>query len=240
MIQAILFDLDDTLYPSDSGVMDEIRRLMLRYLRERLDLSPQEADALRRHYFATYGTTMRGLQVNHHIDPDEYLALVHDIRLEEHLQPNEELGAVLAGIRQQKVVFTNASREHAEAVLGVLGIRSHFDLVVDVRDMNYESKPVTSAYGRICEMLELEPGQCVLVEDNVRNLEPAKALGMITVLISDGAAANPAPKIVDYVLPRVEEIGRLLESIEEDGAPASPTGAAGGALQDRDDGPRPG
>jgi putative hydrolase of the HAD superfamily len=217
MIRAILFDLDDTLYPSHSGVMDQIRELMLRYLRERLHLSPEEADALRRHYFLTYGTTMRGLQINHRIDPDEYLALVHDIQLENHLQPNEELGSVLAGIRQQKIVFTNASREHAEAVLTVLGVRSHFDRVVDVRDMNYESKPVASAYARICELLALEPRECILVEDNVRNLEPARAMGMTTVLVSD-AEANPAPDIVDHVLPRVEEIGRLVESIDQGSA----------------------
>ncbi|HSJ54389.1 MAG TPA: pyrimidine 5'-nucleotidase [Anaerolineae bacterium] len=221
MIRAILFDLDDTLYPSSSGVMDQIRALMMRYLCTRLALSPEDANVLRRNYFLTYGTTMRGLQVNHDIDPDEFLAFVHDIRLEDHLQPNEELGAVLAGIRQKKVVFTNASREHAEAVLAILGVRSHFDRVVDVRDMDYESKPLASAYGRICKLLALEPRECVLVEDNVRNLEPARKLGMVTVLIAPSAAVaegqNPAPEIVDHVLSRVEEIGRLLERMEAAG-----------------------
>lgn len=218
MIRAILFDLDDTLYPSNSGVMDQIRSQMMRYLCTRLHLTPEEADELRRDYFLTYGTTMRGLQINHHIDADEYLDFVHDIRLENHLRPNQELDAVLAGIRQQKVVFTNASREHAEAVLGVLGIRSHFDRVVDIRDMDYESKPVTTAYGRICELLELESAECILVEDNVRNLEPAKKAGMITVLVAgSGGGQNPAPGIVDHVLSRVEEIGRLLERIEAAG-----------------------
>lgn len=220
MIRAILFDLDDTLYPSRSGVMDQIRALMMHYLCTRLNLTTEEANELRRHYFMTYGTTMRGLQVNHHIDADEFLAIVHDIRLEDHLQPNQELGAVLAGIHQQKVIFTNASREHAEAVLAILGVRSHFDRVVDIRDMDYESKPLASAYSRICDLLGLEPEECVLVEDNVRNLEPAKKVGMVTVLISDTAGndgANPAPGIVDHVLTRVEEIGRLLARIESAG-----------------------
>jgi len=222
MIRAILFDLDDTLYPPHAGVMDQIRERMLGYLRTRLNLSPEEANELRRHYFLTYGTTMRGLQIHHQIDADEYLALVHDIRLEDLLQPNEELGAVLAEIRQQKFVFTNASREHAEAVLAVLGVRSYFDRIVDVRDMNYESKPVPSAYGRICDLLGLEPAECVLVEDNVRNLVPAKVLGMVTVLIAD--TSNPAPETVDHVLPRVEEIGRLLERIEGSRRSLAPPG----------------
>jgi pyrimidine 5'-nucleotidase len=96
MIRILLFDLDDTLYPRSAGVMDQIRQLILRYIRERLHLSPEEADELRRSYFMTYGTTMRGLQIERHIDADEFLHYVHDIPLEAYLQPNPKLDAVLA------------------------------------------------------------------------------------------------------------------------------------------------
>jgi putative hydrolase of the HAD superfamily len=208
MIRTILFDLDDTLYPRHAGVMDQIRALMLHYLQTRFDLSPEQADLLRRQYFATYGTTMRGLQINHHIDPDEFLHYVHDIPLHQFLQPNPELDAVLAAIPQDKIVFTNASREHAGRVLSTLGIRQHFSRIVDVRDLNYESKPQPSAYRRICELLDLQPEECMLVEDNVRNLQPAKALGMITVLVANGqdAAADAA----DHVIARIEDIEQVL------------------------------
>ncbi|MEJ2736104.1 MAG: pyrimidine 5'-nucleotidase [Anaerolineae bacterium] len=212
MIRTILFDLDDTLYPRHAGVMDQIRDLMLHYLQTRFDLSPEQADLLRRQYFATYGTTMRGLQINHHIDADEFLHYVHDIPLHRFLQPNPELEAVLAAIPQDKVVFTNASREHAGRVLSILGIRQHFSHIVDVRDMNYESKPQLSAYRRICEILDLQPEECMLVEDNIRNLQPAKALGMITVLVASGqdAAADAA----DYVIARIEDIEQVLARTE--------------------------
>ena len=208
MIRTILFDLDDTLYPRHAGVMDQIRALMLHYLQTRFDLSPEQADLLRRQYFAMYGTTMRGLQINHHIDPDEFLHYVHDIPLHQFLQPNPELDAVLAAIPQDKIVFTNASREHAGRVLSTLGIRQHFSRIVDVRDLNYESKPQPSAYRRICELLDLQPEECMLVEDNVRNLQPAKALGMITVLVANGqdAAADAA----DHVIARIEDIEQVL------------------------------
>lgn len=205
----ILFDLDDTLYPRGTGIMERIRDLILSYIRTRLDLQPEEADALRKQYFQTYGTTMRGLQVCHHIDADEYLAYVHDIPLQEYLKPNPQLDAVLEAIPQQKVVFTNSSREHAQRVLDRLGIRRHFEHIVDVRDMAFESKPQPSAYRRICHMLKVQPGECIMVEDNVRNLRPAKALGMITVLV-DGDGPDES---VDYAITRVEEIGHLLERI---------------------------
>ena len=211
MISTILFDLDDTLYPRQAGIMDQIRTLMLSYMQERFNLSPKEADALRQRYFQTYGTTMRGLQINHHIDPDEFLHYVHDIPLDQFLGPNPELDAVLASLPQEKIIFTNASREHAEAVLAVLGIRRHFVQIVDVRDMDYESKPHAVAYRRICELLDVPPNQCLLVEDNVRNLAPAKALGMTTVLVGDGSQAGS--DIVDYAIGRVEDIHRVLVEI---------------------------
>lgn len=221
MIRLILFDLDDTLYPRQTGIMDEIRALMLRYIQARLDLSPAEADELRRHYFQAYGTTMRGLQINHQIDPDEFLQHVHDIPLDQYLQPNLELDAVLASIPQEKIVFTNASREHAEEVLGRLGIRRHFSRIIDVRDMDYQSKPHAEAYRRICELLEVEPGECLLVEDNVRNLRPAKALGMTTVLVGHGEGSLDGS--VDYVLDRVEDFGPLVTRFQqEDGTQNAP------------------
>jgi putative hydrolase of the HAD superfamily len=212
MINTILFDLDDTLYPRQAGIMDQIRTLMLSYMQEKFNLSLKEADALRQRYFQTYGTTMRGLQVNQHIDPDEFLQYVHDIPLDQFLRPNPELDAVLASLPQEKIIFTNASREHAEAVLAVLGIRRHFGQIVDIRDMDYESKPHAVAYRRICQLLDVQPGQCLLVEDNVRNLVPAKDLGMTTVLVGDGSQAGN--NSVDYTIRRIEDIQQVLAKVK--------------------------
>lgn len=220
MIRKILFDLDDTLYPRQAGIMNQIRILMLRYMQARFQLSSEEADQLRHRYLLTYGTTMRGLQINHQIDPDEFLHYVHDIPLNQYLQSNPELDAVLASIPQEKIIFTNASREHAEQVLEQLGIRRHFSRIVDIRDMDYESKPQAAAYRRICELLEVEPGECLLVEDNVRNLKPAKALGMTTALV--GHPQESTDGSVDYVLDRIEEIGDLMARFDhQDGTATS-------------------
>jgi putative hydrolase of the HAD superfamily len=212
MIRAILFDLDDTLYPRQAGIMEQIGNLMLNYLQTRFDLSPEEANALRRRYFEQYGTTMRGLQLNHGIDADEFLDFVHNIRLEDYIQPNPELDAALASLPQQKVVFTNASREHAERVLDVLGVGHHFDSIVDVRDVGFESKPQLAAYRRICELIGVPPEACLLVEDNVRNLRPAKALGMITVLVSEDYEG--ADRDVDYLIKSIEEIGEVVQQVQ--------------------------
>jgi len=217
MICCILFDLDDTLYPRHAGVMDQIRDRMLYYLRSRLGLSPDEADALRRHYFQTYGTTMRGLQINYQIDTEEYLDYVHNIPLQEYLTTNVRLDAVLASIPETKVVFTNSSREHATRVLDRLGIGRHFDRIIDVRDVGYESKPQPAAYQLACDLLGVLPEECVMVDDNTRNLLPAKALGMTTVLVLDGdhPSAESADGSADHIISCIEEIGKVMDYIHE-------------------------
>ena len=216
MISHILFDLDDTLYPRRAGVMDQIRDRMLIYLRNRLSLSPDEADALRRHYFSTYGTTMRGLQINYQIDTEEYLDYVHDIPLHNYLTANARLNAVLATIPQTKIVFTNSSREHATRVLDLLGIRHHFDRIIDVRDVGYESKPQPTAYQLACDLLGILPSECVMVDDNTRNLRPAKELGMTTVLVLDGGGPSPeGAESADYIISCIEEIGKVIDKIHE-------------------------
>jgi putative hydrolase of the HAD superfamily len=216
MIRTILFDLDDTLYPPDSGIMEQIRTLILRYIELELELPTNEADELRHRYLLEYGTTLRGLQSNHQIDADAYLRFVHDFSPRDYLETNPTLDKALSGINLEKIVFTNASREHAERVLDALGVRRHFSRIIDVRDMAFESKPQPQAYQRVCELLQTLPERCALVEDSVRNLEPAKELGMTTVLVWDGKRAarslgsSPHSQAVDHLLPCIEEIGSLM------------------------------
>ena len=49
-LRYLLFDLDETLYPRDAGVMQGIRRQIRRYIVEVLGYTPGEADAMARRY----------------------------------------------------------------------------------------------------------------------------------------------------------------------------------------------
>ena len=214
-LRYILFDLDETLYPTRSGLMARIGQLMGRYMEERLDMPPAEVPTLREHYYRTYGTTMRGLQIHHGIDPEDYLAYVHDIPLEDYIGPNDELDRVLAEIEMEKVVFTNASKEHARRVLKILGIERHFNCIIDVRASGYFAKPDPEAYQRVLRILGTRGDECLLVDDNVRNLTSAKELGMITVLVSNEKTVprQDQSKDVDFVIGEVAKIGGVIQTL---------------------------
>lgn len=220
-LKYILFDLDETLYPSRSGLMARISGLMSRYMEERLGMPPTEVSSRRKHYYRTYGTTLRGLQIHHRVDPEDYLAYVHDIPLEDYINPNDELDRVLAEIETEKAVFTNASVEHARRVLTILGVERHFSRIIDVRAVGYVAKPDPAAYQRALEILGTEGDECVLIDDRVRNLTPAKELGMITVLVSNDEAAQQDPsEDVDFVIGEVAEIGEVMRRLTSEELPS--------------------
>jgi putative hydrolase of the HAD superfamily len=210
VLEFAIFDLDDTIYPRSAGVMQAIGTRIHQYMVERLGLDEEAAVRLRQEYLARYGTTMRGLIAHHHIDPEDYLEYVHQVPLADLLSPAPRLDAVLREIPAEKLIFTNASREHAGRVLRTMGIERHFTRIVDIRDMDYRSKPHPTAYQRLLTLLDAaRPEACLLADDSVHNLRPAQELGMITVLVGDGHLEDG----VDFVIEEVAEVGSVVSQL---------------------------
>jgi putative hydrolase of the HAD superfamily len=75
-----------------------------------------QAQALRSKYYHQYGTTLRGLMIEHQINPDEYLDYVHQINYDV-VEPNENLRDTIKKLPGKKFIFTNANYGHVEKVL---------------------------------------------------------------------------------------------------------------------------
>ncbi|HEX7973751.1 MAG TPA: pyrimidine 5'-nucleotidase [Anaerolineales bacterium] len=188
----IFFDLDDTLYPGGNGLWDAIRGRMGRYMWERLGLPKEDVPALRRSYYKTYGTTLRGLQIHHRVDVDDYLDYVHAVPLENYLQPAPELHGMLLSLPQGKWVFTNADANHARRVITVLGIGDCFEGIIDIRANAFNCKPEAVAYQTALALAgERDPRRCVLLDDSPGNLAPARQMGFTTVLVGQ-TRSDPA------------------------------------------------
>ncbi len=190
MLKFILFDLDETLYPTSNGLMQTIGGRMRDYIAKRYGLSPDEAHALQKRYFNEYGTTLRGLMQERHIDPTEYLNFVHDVPVANFIRPDPQLRAVLQRIPQEKVIVTNADVPHARRVLDLLGVTDQFARIFDVVCFDYYCKPKRIVYERLLEMLPARGDECVLVDDQSRNLPPARELGIRTILLGSQGEAD--------------------------------------------------
>jgi putative hydrolase of the HAD superfamily len=202
---SLFFDLDDTLYPRTAGVVPRVDRRINRFLEERVGIAAGEVDETRRRYWREHGTTLRGLMLHHAVDPDEYLAFVHDVDLDDVLAPDAALAALLEALPGRKAVFTNGSRRHAERVLARLGVSAAFVAVYALEDLGYVPKPFPTAYETVLRLAAVEAATATMLDDNPLNLPPAKAIGMRTIGVGEG----PFPDGADVVVATIHEIRPL-------------------------------
>jgi putative hydrolase of the HAD superfamily len=206
----LFFDLDDTLYPNTNGLWEAIRLRMTDYLLDPLGFDPGEIQELRQTYYETYGTTLRGLQLHHEVDEDDYLAYVHDLPLKQYIAPDPQLRSLLESLPQKKWILTNADADHASRVLQVLGIEDCFSGIIDVRALGFLCKPDRQAYVRALELAgETNPEKCVLLDDSIRNLIPAHQAGFTTVLVGSPHHHQAA----DYSIENLKDLPQVFNQL---------------------------
>lgn len=190
-------DLDDTLYPANSGLWGEIAGRINRYMHERMGFPLETLAEVREAYFRQYGTTLRGLQANHAIDVDDYLAFVHDVPLDRYLRPDPALRAVLERLPLRKYIFTNADANHARRVLKATGLEGIFDGILDIHTIAPYCKPMPDAFAQALKAVgDPDPHTVVLVDDQARITRAARALGFYTILVGrDGSEADADLKL---------------------------------------------
>ena len=181
-VETWVFDLDNTLYPHHLNLWQQVDERIRDYIADFLKVTHDEAFRLQKEYYRRYGTSMRGLMEEHGLDPDEFLEVVHQI---DHspLTPDPALGAAIAGLPGRKLILTNGTRRHAEAVMARLEITQHFEDVFDIAAADLEPKPRPQVYDRFLARHKVDPTRAAMFEDLARNLEVPHALGMTTVLV---------------------------------------------------------
>jgi len=181
-IDCWIFDLDNTLYPASCNLFDQVDQRIGAFIADLLQVDAVEAKRLQKHYFSRYGTTLRGLMDHHGIAPGAFLDFVHAIDVTP-VPPSPTLDAALRALDGRKLIFTNGSVAHAERVMARLGVAEHFTGVFDIVAANYQPKPNPATYAALIEQHRVDPRAAAMFEDIPRNLVPAAALGMTTILV---------------------------------------------------------
>ena len=192
-LEFILFDLDNTLYPRDSGLFDHVDHLINLYLEEVIRIPSAEVDYRRRAYWQAHGTTLNGLMVHHAVDPQHYLDFVHDVPLDEYLEPDEKLAALISELPGQKYIFSNASSGHCQRVLDFLGLGGLFTAVYDINYFDFRPKPELEIYRELLDDIDGKAENGVMIDDMAVNLKPAAKLGMATILYGPSLPTTPPP-----------------------------------------------
>jgi putative hydrolase of the HAD superfamily len=185
-----VFDLDNTLYPPEARLFDQIEVKMTNWVAETLKVSQAEADHLRKHYWHTYGTTLSGLMQEHGADPTPYLVEVHEISLD-HLEVDHQLVSNICKLPGRRIVYTNGSEPYARRVLRARGLEELFDAVYGVEHAEFRPKPERQAFETVFKKDGLRPEAAAMFEDEPRNLAAPFELGMRTVHVAPTPVEHP-------------------------------------------------
>lgn len=211
-IECWIFDLDNTLYPAASNLFERVAARITEFIKLEFDLGDEQATKLRRHTFRKHGTTLRGLMLEHNVDPERYLDYVHDIDVSD-VAPDQPLTKALGRLPGRKIIYTNGSHGHAERIMKQIGVAAHFEGIFDIMAGDYVPKPNPEPYNRMIERFAIQPSRSVMIEDMAKNLVPAAALGMTTVWLrhdadwaSDGAEGDHVHHICDDLVDWLESL----------------------------------
>ena len=215
-INTWIFDLDNTLYSADSGIFQQVHRLMGEFIANNLNMEISEAKKLQSKYYKQHGTTLRGMMDNHGVDPDYFLEEVH--RLDYSIVgPNKLLNDELEKLEGRKIIYTNANEKHVLDVLKRINLSDYFDEIFDIKLANYIPKPKIKPYEQIIELFNIDASRSAMFDDIAKNLVPAKKVGFTPVWIDAGYEnfSDDIEASKDYLDYQTRNLSLFLKDVNE-------------------------
>jgi len=210
-----IFDLDNTLYPASANLFLQIDQRMGAYIGRLLGCDPQEARRVQKDYFHAHGSTLRGLMDDHEVCPHDFLSYVHDIEMDVLVRDARVIDGI-ARLPGRKLLFTNGDAPYAGRVLERLGLAGAFEAIHDIHATDYVPKPDPRAYEGLCSAYGIDPTTALFVEDQARNLRPAKAIGMTTVWVNNGSERGGHEACASYIDIEIADVGEWLDQLHRE------------------------
>ncbi len=169
----------------------------------------ESATEIRKDYLHRFGTTLSGLMAMNGTAPDDFFDFIHEPEYLIYPKVSLEKFALLMSLVGHRFVFTNGRGDWSRAGMACMEIAPAIEDVFDLKLMDWEGKPHVSAYEKIENWLVArgvlekdakDKSQIVLLEDSLRNLEPAHERGWTTILVNPNIQA---PDWVDFHIPHL-------------------------------------
>jgi len=203
-----IFDLDNTLHDARAHIFPAMHEQINAFLRRHFSVDEAGANAMREHFWRTYGTTLEGLSRHHGVHPRHFLAETHVFpELADLVIRENALKHALERLGGTKLVFSNAPRHYVGQVLKAIGLERYFDAVYTIEDARYRGKPALHGFHFLLRRHNLDPHRCAFVDDMLENLRTAHRLGMSTVWVSNVRRRVP---YVDVCIASVTELPRRI------------------------------
>ena len=211
-----IFDLDNTMYDINLGLFKKISNRITDFIMSKYSLDIDQAKKIQKEYYLKYGLTLRGLIVEKKLEPEEFLDYVHDVEHPE-LKKNDQLISKIRILEGKKIIFTNATSKHAKKILKILELEHDFDQIIDIKDLEYIPKPDKRSYKKLLECLNLNKenlDKTIFFEDTVKNLIPAKELGITTVWMKNSINEKDFKKNCNFIDYSFNNLNEFLDTIK--------------------------
>tara|TARA_B100001109_G_scaffold9212_1_gene6969 strand:- start:376 stop:1050 length:675 start_codon:yes stop_codon:yes gene_type:complete len=211
-----IFDLDNTIYDINLGLFKKISNRITDFIMSKYSLDIDQAKKIQKEYYLKYGLTLRGLIVEKKLEPEEFLDYVHDVEHPE-LKKNDQLISKIRILEGKKIIFTNATSKHAKKILKILELEHDFDQIIDIKDLEYIPKPDKRSYKKLLECLNLNKenlDKTIFFEDTVKNLIPAKELGITTVWMKNSINEKDFIKNCNFIDYSFNNLNEFLDTIK--------------------------
>jgi len=211
-----IFDLDNTMYDINLGLFKKISNRITDFIMSKYSLDIDQAKKIQKEYYLKYGLTLRGLIVEKKLEPEEFLDYVHDVEHPE-LKKNDQLISKIRILEGKKIIFTNATSKHAKKILKILELEDDFDQIIDIKDLEYIPKPDKRSYKKLLECLNLNKenlDKTIFFEDTVKNLIPAKELGITTVWMKNSINEKDFMKNCNFIDYSFNNLNEFLDTIK--------------------------
>ena len=211
-----IFDLDNTMYDINLGLFKKISNRITDFIMSKYSLDIDQAKKIQKEYYLKYGLTLRGLIVEKKLEPEEFLDYVHDVEHPE-LKKNDQLISKIRILEGKKIIFTNATSKHAKKILKILELEHDFDQIIDIKDLEYIPKPDKRSYKKLLKCLNLNKenlDKTIFFEDTVKNLIPAKELGITTVWMKNSMNEKDFKKNFSFIDYSFNNLSEFLDTIK--------------------------
>jgi beta-phosphoglucomutase len=124
----------------------------------------------------------------------QYLSFISKMGKEEILPGIEKL---LHYLKDNNILFSlGSASKNARLILKTLGLLDIFDAIVDGNDVSL-AKPDPEVFLIAAKKLEIDPKDCIVIEDAAAGIKAAKNANMISVGIGDKKILNGADIVLE-------------------------------------------